>query len=103
MAKKDIHKIDFNIPVQVVKDETGFVVYTPALDLCTQGDTHEEAKKMFEEAFTIFIEELIEKGTLEEVLQSCGWTRATKTRKWIPPERTLISDTQEKFTIPCPA
>lgn len=91
--------ISFNIPVQIIKEKEGFIAYTPALELCSQGDTYKEAQKMLEESVSIFFEEIIEKGTLEEVLQSCGWEKVKK--EWKPPERVVISDKKESFTIPC--
>ena len=38
-----LKQLEINIPVQIIKEDVVFVAYTPALDLCTQGDTYEEA------------------------------------------------------------
>jgi len=76
-------KLEFNLPVSILREGKKFVAYTPALDLSTSGKSYEEAKKRFKEAVSIFFEELIKKGTLEEVLRDLGWKRIQK--KWSPP------------------
>ena len=76
-------KLEFNLPVSILREGKKFVAYTPALDLSTSGKSYEEAKKRFKEAVSIFFEELIKKGTLEEVLRDLGWKRIQK--KWRPP------------------
>lgn len=99
--RKITHKFNINLPVQIIKEEDVFIAYTPSLELCTQGDTYEEAEKMFGEAVYIFFEELLEKGTIKQVLESCGWKKIGKKKEWTPPERTVISDKKEMFSIPC--
>ena len=77
------HSLKFNLPVSIIKEKNSFIAYTPALDLSTADDTYEGAKKRFEEIADIFFEEIIKKGTLEEVLTGLGWKK-TKS-KWNPP------------------
>ena len=102
MAKRIVN-YQISIPVQIIKEDNIFVAYTPALELCTQGDTYEEAEQMLGEAINIFFEECIERGTLEQVLKDCGWTKVAQKNQWIPPRREVISDKNESFTVPCPA
>jgi len=89
--------LEFKLPVSILREDKRFVAYTPALDLSTSGKSYKEAKKRFEEIVTIFFEELIKKGTLEEVLRSLGWKRVQS--KWNPP----IVISQESQTIRVPA
>ena len=65
--------IQFGLPVTILKEGNSFVAYTPALDLSTSGVSFEDAQKNFIEAVNIFFEELIEMGTLDEVLTELGW------------------------------
>jgi len=74
---------EFNLPVSFLREGDKYIAYTPALDLSTCGQSYQEAKKRFGEIVNIFFEELINKGTLEEVLNDLGWQR-TQT-KWNPP------------------
>jgi len=102
MTKK-LKNLEIKIPVQIIKEDNIFVAHTPALDLCTQGDTYEEAEKMLGEMIHIFFEECIERGTIEQVLKDCGWTKIAQKKKWIPPSREVITEKNEAFTVPCPA
>lgn len=70
------------------------MAYSPVLDLSTCGHDLEEAKKMFSEAVGIFFEELVRKGTLDQVLLGLGWTK--KDNEIVPPE--LIA--QESMRVP---
>ena len=89
--------LEFKLPVSVLREGKKYIAYTPALDLSTSGRNYDEAKKRFNEIVNIFFEELIKKGTLEEVLRGLGWKRIQT--KWSPP--VVIS--QESQTIQVPA
>jgi len=75
--------LEFKLPVSFLREGKKYVAYTPALDLSTSGRTYEEAKRRFSEIVNIFFEELVKKGTLEEVLRDLGWKRVQA--KWSPP------------------
>jgi hypothetical protein len=88
----------FQIKLQVdfIKQGKKFVAYSPALDLSTSGKNIREAQKRFHEIVGIFFEELVENGTLEEVLTDLGWQKVEK--KWNPPK--VIS--QKSFNVSVP-
>jgi predicted RNase H-like HicB family nuclease len=80
-------KIDTKIPYFIRKEGNSFVAYSPALDIYSCGSTEKEADKRIKEAAEILIEELVEMGTLGEVLTECGWKRMeTGEHTWTPPE-----------------
>ncbi len=85
---KGRHKIAISgaLPLEIIKEGDLFVAYTPALDLSTYGETYKEAVDNFNEALFLFIDELVEKGTLEQIFEECGWEKV-KTPKphWVPP------------------
>jgi predicted RNase H-like HicB family nuclease len=89
--------LEFNLPVSILKEGKKFIAYTPALDLSTSGKTYEEVKRRFSEIVNIFFEELMKRGTLEDVLRGLGWRRLRK--RWSPP--VVVS--QESQTIRVPA
>ena len=91
--------LEVSLPVSITKEDGHFVAYTPALDLSTSADSVEEVKKRFDEVVQIFFEELIEKGTLDDVLKELGWTKADK--KWSPP--VVVENDFEKVKIPISA
>ncbi len=76
-------KLEFNLPVSIIKEGKSYIAYTPALDLSTSGKDYEEVKKRFYKIVNIFFEEIAKKGTMEEVLKELGWKKI-KT-KWNPP------------------
>ena len=100
MTKKTIKMFTVNLPILVLKEGKSFIAYSPALDLSTCGSTEKEAKKMFEEALQVFLEELTEAGTLEEVLLNLGWEKKAR-QNWQPP--ILVDYDSKKVTIPVAA
>ena len=72
-----------SLPVSILREGRKYIAYTPALDLSTSGKTFAEAKSRFGEMVGIFFEDIISRGTLEEVLLDCGWEKIDK--KWTPP------------------
>lgn len=65
--------LELQLPLSILREDKKYVAYTPALDLSTSGKNYQEVKKRFTEIVNIFFEELIKKGTLEEVLRDLGW------------------------------
>ncbi len=88
--------LELKLPVSVLREGEKYIAYTPALDLSTSGDSYEEVKRRFGEIVNIFIEELIKKGTLEQVLFDLGWKKIQA--KWNPP--IVISQDFQTIKIP---
>lgn len=85
--------LEFKLPVSILREGEKYIAYTPALDLSTSGRTYNEVKERFEEIVSVFFEEIVKKGTLEEVLRDLGWKRVQA--KWSPP----IVISQESQTV----
>jgi len=85
--------LKLQVPVSILREDKKYVAYTSALDLSTSGKNYQEVKKRFTEIVNIFFEELIKKGTLEEVLRDLGWKKVQS--RWNPP----IVISQESQTI----
>lgn len=85
-----------NLPVSFIKEADQFVAYTPVLDLSTSGSTLEEAKNNFTEAVGIFFDEIVEMGTLEDVLLDLGWKRQDE--DFLPP--VIVSQSMESVMVP---
>ena len=88
--------LTFNIPVHITKQGSRFVAYTPALDISTSGKSEKDVKKKFGEIANLFLEEIIEAGTSEQVLSELGWKKVQK--KWAPPK--VVSTTSIGFHMP---
>lgn len=98
MEKAKVRKLYLRVslPVSILKEGKYFIAYTPVLDLSTSARTFEKTKNRFEEIVRIFFEELLEKGTLDEVLSDLGWQKTKK--EWVPP--FVIAQESESFRIP---
>jgi predicted RNase H-like HicB family nuclease len=94
MKRRRITDIQTTLPVTFLREGRMIVAYTPALDISTCGRTYEEAKHNFEELLDIFFDECLSMGTLERVLESCGWRKQDK--KWQPP----VFIAEENMPIP---
>lgn len=71
------------LPVTILKQGKRYVAHSPALDLSTSGKSEKEVKKRFEQIVGIFFDELVDAGTLNEVLTELGWKKVAK--KFQPP------------------
>ena len=91
--------LQFSLPVVFLRGKQRFIAYTPALDLSTAGTTFPEAKKRFAEAAGLFFEEIVKKGTLNQVLEDLGWQRLKN--EWQPP--IVVSQQPETIRIPVKA
>lgn len=85
------------LTIQILKQASRYIAYSPALDLSTSGRSETEVRKRFAEVAMLFLEELDKAGTLSGVLQELGWKRVQ--RQWSPPK--VIS--QEVVGIRVPA
>ncbi len=91
--------IQAKLLVQIFKQGKRYVAYTPLLDLSTSGRTEKEAKKRFVELLDIFVEELVEAGTVNEVLASLGWQKVKS--HWQPPQ--VVKNESVSLSIPVTA
>jgi len=85
VRKNTSDNFEARIPVLFFEEGDKIVAYSPALDLSTFGKTEEQAKKRFTEASMLFITEIMEMGTVDEVLEECGWHRVIGKHTWVPP------------------
>jgi len=90
--------IEAKIPVLCFQEGNKVVAYSPALDLSSCGNTEQQARKRFAEAAVIFLTEIRKMGTIEEVLEECGWQKIPNQHTWSPP--TYKSCTEELVKIP---
>ncbi len=90
------------VPLNIFKEGEQFVAHCPVLDLSTSGHAFDQVQARFHEALQMFIKDLVEQGTLDEVLRSYGWQKVEKpTPHWTPPQ--LVSSTEQEALIPAGA
>lgn len=92
-------KFSANIPVSFFKEGDAYIAYCPILDLSTSASTFEKVKERFSEVVEVFFEELVDMGTLDEVLANLGWTKIQ--RHWTPP--FSVGHDLQRVTIPLSA
>ncbi|OGG69412.1 hypothetical protein A3F27_03160 [Candidatus Kaiserbacteria bacterium RIFCSPHIGHO2_12_FULL_53_13] len=73
------------LQVQFIKQGKQVVAYSPALDISTCGKTTAQARQRFQELARIFIKEIVNAGTAEDVLSELGWVKHAKQKNWVPP------------------
>ncbi len=86
------------MPVEVSFKPAGkyWLASCPSLDIHTQGESFERAQENLKEALALFIESCLNRGTLDAVLQSAGYT---------PPQIRTVTDAAKQFlpsAIPAP-
>lgn len=80
----------------ITKQNKRFVAYTPALDISTSGRSEKEVKVRFTELVNLFLEEIMEAGTANDVLMELGWKKVQK--QWTPPQ--IISSESLGLRLP---
>jgi predicted RNase H-like HicB family nuclease len=112
---KTIKRVTVSVPVKIYKEGDYMVAYCPILEVASCGDTVEEAKRAFDGAMQIFLEETAKRGTLEQELLSLGWTLKQKPScEYRPPSpqqglvsirgvkpSDIVKEYNEKVRIPC--
>lgn len=90
------------IQIQLMKEGERVAVYSPALDLCGYGKTAEEAKRDFDNAFKIFVEETTAHGTLDKALEELGWKKVLIANKprWQPQIELLSNVIEKEIQLP---
>lgn len=68
----------------IFKEGESFISYCPELDISSCGNSIEQAKDMLREAVRLFLEEAEKMGTLEDILEECGYHK--EDGNWVPPK-----------------
>ena len=67
-----------SLAVTIFREGKSYIAYSPALDLSTAGKSLAVVQKNFSEAVRLFVEELMKRGTLNEVLSDLGWEKTAQ-------------------------
>lgn len=68
---------NIQIPVNFYEEGDLVIATSPALDITTQGENFDDARKNFDELLAIFFEEYDTDEKLEKVLLECGWSKVS--------------------------
>ena len=97
MEKMITIQFNMRLPAVITKKVRWFVAYCPALDVASQGETEEEAKKNLTEALLAFLLSCHERGVLDAVLKESGFIPARSM-----PTAVNIKDDFEYINVPLP-
>ena len=76
--------------VQIWKEGGDYIAHAMPLDVMSSGKPPEEAKRAIKEAVDLFIAKAKEMGTLNDILEECGYRRKENqllSPPWISVER----------------
>ena len=75
MPSKSMITLNIHLPIKVVKLKRPDVYQASCtlLDVHSQGDSEQKARKNLKEALSLFFASCIERGTLDTVLKDCGF------------------------------
>lgn len=71
----DILAVKVELRAFVREEDSLWVAACPSLDVYSQGDSRDEAKRNLEEAVQLWIDSCVERNTLGRALQELGWHR----------------------------
>ncbi len=80
--------------VTVWREQGHFLAHAMPLDVMSSGPTPEAARAAVAEAVRAFVEAATAHGTLEAVLEECGYRREGEewvSPEWVATERTALS------------
>ena len=66
-----------SVKIEIFKEGDVYCALAPELTISSFGDTPEDAKNSVYEAIEAFVEECLEMGTLEEILEESGFSKLT--------------------------
>jgi hypothetical protein len=89
---KPKNMINIQLDIFYLNEEGIFTAYCPALELSSYGNNVEDAQSAFNEALEIFLEDTLQKGTLEKVLLKLGWTLKAMPKADFEPPKLKVND-----------
>jgi hypothetical protein len=90
------NEAEIALSVQVWKEGTTHIAYTPELDISSCGKTTAQAKLHLREAVSLFMEEAARMGSLGAILEESGFERRGKTYR----QRPVLAREKMKLTLP---
>jgi hypothetical protein len=92
--------MEAKVPLFLFREGGKVIAYSPAFDLSTYAGNEEEARRRFGEVVTIFLKECAQMGTLDEVLEECGWQKSIENPlKWSHPSHGSYQEESVKIPM----
>ena len=87
--------IEYN--AQIWKEGNQYITHAMPLDVMSAGPSPEEARKALDEAVRLFLATAADMGTLEEILQECGYE--FRQGGWVSPSWVAIERRSAVVTV----
>ena len=75
--------MNIEFTVQIWKEGNQYIAHATPLDMLSSGATPENARNALKEAVHLFLDTAMEMGTLEEILNECGYESSGN--NWVSP------------------
>ena len=85
--------IDMNI--RIWREGKTFIAHALPLDVSSAGDSPERARAALREAVDLFVATARDHGTLQEVLEECGYS--LENDRWTAPQ--IVAEQQESLAV----
>jgi predicted RNase H-like HicB family nuclease len=85
--------IDVN--VRIWREGKRFIAHALPLDVSSAGDSAESARLALQEAIELFISTARDNGTLNDVLEECGYV--LQNGRWVAPQ--IVAQQQESLPV----
>jgi predicted RNase H-like HicB family nuclease len=95
-------RLDVKLPIKIIRRKKWVVASCPILDVHSQGETEEKAKKNLVEALSLFFLSCFERGTLDQVLKDCGFRAlppAARQKDFLPSEGQEFINVRIPFIV----
>lgn len=83
-------KFTARLPLTISKRGKWFIASCPILDVHSQGETEEQAKKNLGNALSLFFISCYERGTLDAALKECGFQLDTTEEEIVEQDENFI-------------
>lgn len=79
-------EMKLSLPIFLIREGEYITAYAPHLELSGYGKSEEDAMLSIDQCVEMFFEEVVEKGTLLEVMNKLGWRYEEVGKTFLPPE-----------------
>ena len=90
------------LPFKLTKKRKWVVAFCPVLDIYSQGDTEEKARRNLKEAISAFLISCVERNTLDKVFKDCGFELATSEEFKVEKKSSSAAVHHDYINVPIP-
>ena len=81
--------------IRIWREGKHYIAHALPIDVSSAGDTPDSARKALLEAVELFVATARQHGTLDEILEECGYTRDKD--RWVAPQ--IVAQQQDLLPV----